>query len=902
MVGLFTTDANLIIESWDEFLAQITGISTAVARGQSLTTRFPDLEKRGMLARLNRVLADGMVEVLAPAFHHYLFECPPIVPSKYFDKMRQRVTIAPLRENENIVGLIVTVEDVTLRLDRERDLAEQVASGDERSRIKAVKALAEQEALESAEPLMGVLGDESWRVRKTAVDGLRRHGGEQMVKTLLQALREQHRNLSVLNSALQVLALSGVDATAPLIECLSDPDVDLRIYSAHALGDQHDPRATAALIGALEDPDPNVRYHSIEALGKLRAAEAVDALIGMVESGDFYQAFPALDTLTRIGDSRIAPRLVPLLEDEMLRVPAAEALGQLGDEEAVWPLVALMNKPGAPVQVVVRALSAIYDRYEKLYGEGAYIADLASKSVNASGAQNLLDALNQIEEDGLRPLALILGWMEGDAVERALTRLLGRATARKEVVEALVRYGTRVTELLIEQLGSDDLETRQAAVIALGRIGDTRAVQSLVQLMETDEELVIPAAGALARIGDRRSLEALLDLIGHPQPAVRQAVIAAINSIGHPEMARRAVGLLGDPDPRVRESAVQIAGYFGYAECIERLIERCEDEHESVRRAAIEHIPYLDDDRALAILASAIQNGTPRVRASAAKALAQIEDSRALSYLLDGLKDSDQWVRYFSARSIGLRGFNESIGALEKLADEDPADHVRIAAIESLAQIGGARSAAILSRLAESNNGDVARAALGGLGLIGHPDAMRPLLAAIRGSDPLRRIDAVRALGKRDGPGAVDTLEWVAAADSNERVVEASIEALAGLATPEGVEKLISLTSDPTRRDACVAALAELPEDQIESIGKGLGHPQTAVRRAVVEALGRMKHPLASNLLGTALDDEEASIRSAAANALGHIGSRYAERKLVAMARTDSDPSVRRAAHRALRK
>lgn len=902
MVGIFTTDANLIIGAWDDWLAQVTGIPTSAARGKSLIALFPELKKRGMLARFERVVTEGVVEVLAPALHHYLFACPPAAPSKYFDKMQQRVTIAPLCENDAIVGTIVTIEDVTPRLERERELAEQLASRDEAARLNAARMLAEQDALDSAQPLMGALGDESWRVRRLAVDGLTRHGGQDAVKSLLRALREEHRNLSVLNSALQVLALSGMDAIAPLIECLGDPDVDLRIYAAHALGDQHDPRAIPALIRSLEDPDTNVRYHTIEALGKLRAADAVDALLTVVESGDFYLAFPALDALTKVGDSRIAPRLVPLLEDEMLRVPAADTLGQLGDGETVAPLVALLNEPGAPAQVVSQSLAAIYDRYEKLYGEGSYIADLASRSIAASGAKNLLDTVNEMNDDGLRALALVLGWMEGEAVERALTRLLGRATARKEVVAALVRYGSRVTELLIEQLDSEDLETRQAAVIALGRIGDARAVPALVRVLTTDDELVIAAAGALAKIGDRRSLEALLDLIGHPQPAVRQAVIAAINSIGHPEMAARAATLLNHRDPRVRESAVQIAGYFGYGECIELLFERCRDEDESVRRAAIEHIPYLEDDRAVSILAEALEHGTARVRASAAQAFAQVESPRALSYLLAALNDPDQWVRYFAARSIGRHGYSESVTALAQLTQDDPANQVRIAAMESLARIGGARAVAILARLAESNNVDLARAAVGGLGLIGHPDALPPLLATLRSPDPARRVDALRALGERGGPGAVSALQWVAAADVDAQVVQSAIDALAHLATPEAIHTLIALTSDPTRRDACVTALTELGTEQIEFIGKGLTHAQASVRRAIVSALGRMKQPLASELLSTALDDVDASVRAAAANALAHLGSRSAERKLVAMARTDSDPGVRRAAQKALRK
>lgn len=902
MIGIFTTDANLIISSWDDWLVQVTGISMSTARGKSLITLFPELLERGLLARFERVLAEGVVEVLAPTFHHYLFACPPTAPSKHFDKMHQRVTIAPLRENGSIVGTIATIEDVTSRLDGERDLAEQLASADEATRLKAAEALAEQDLIDSALPLVGALGDESWRVRRLAVDGLARHGGEVAVKSLLRALRDEHHNLSILNSALQVLALSGVDAVAPLIDCLNEPDVDLRIYAAHALGEQHDARAIPALVHALEDPDVNVRYHTIEALGNLRATDVVDSLLGVIESGDFYLAFPALDALTKIGDSRIAPRLVSLLEDEMLRVPAAEALGQLGDEETVAPLVALLNKPGAPAQVIAQSLAALYDRHEKLYQEGSYIADLVRSSAGPVAAQNLLDTLDQTNDDGLRGLALVLGWMEGEDVERALTSLLGKATVRKEVVEALVRYGSRVTKLLIEQLGSEDLDTRQAAVIALGRIGDPGAALPLVRVLTTDDELVIAAAGALAKIGDRRAFEALIGLIGHPNAAVRQAVIAAINSIGHPEMAARAVTLLNDPDPHVRESAVKIAGYFGYDECVDLLVERCRDDDEGVRRAAIEHISYLEDDRAISILADALEHGTTRVRASAAQAFAQVDAPRALTYLLTALTDPDQWVRYFAARAIARHGYTESMTALDQLAETDPADQVRIAAIESLARIGGARAVAILARFAESTNIDLSRAALSGLGKLGHPDALPPLLAALRAPDPARRVDALRALGERGGPGAVDAMQWVAAADTDSRVIQAAIDALANLATPEAIDALITLTADTARNEACVAALAHLGKDQIELIGQGLNHPQIAVRRAIVGALGRMKQPRASELLGAALIDADASVRLAAVNALSHLGSHSAERRLVTMTRTDPDPSVRRAAQKALRK
>src|SRR5438128_3721697 len=106
-VGVFTTDANLIIQVWDAALARLTGISTEAASGQPLLGLIPDVEERRLLARFRRVLDEGVVEVLAPAFHHYLIACAPPKPSKRFGMMQQRVSIAPLRENERIAGLIV---------------------------------------------------------------------------------------------------------------------------------------------------------------------------------------------------------------------------------------------------------------------------------------------------------------------------------------------------------------------------------------------------------------------------------------------------------------------------------------------------------------------------------------------------------------------------------------------------------------------------------------------------------------------------------------------------------------------------------------------------------------------------------------------------------------------------
>jgi hypothetical protein len=114
----------------------------------------------------------------------------------------------------------------------------------------------------------------------------------------------------------------------------------------------------------------------------------------------------------------------------------------------------------------------------------------------------------------------------------------------------------------------------------------------------TDPELALPAAGALAHLGDGDAFEALFGMLGHGDTAVRQAVIAALNSIGGAEMPARITALLDDPNPIVRDSAVRIAGYFGHRGASAGS-SNCAPTRRRRSAAAIEHLPFFDDRRTL---------------------------------------------------------------------------------------------------------------------------------------------------------------------------------------------------------------------------------------------------------------------------------------------------------------
>jgi HEAT repeat protein len=904
-IGILTTDTDLVVTTWDATLEQMTGIPADRARGHRLEEIVPDLRSRMLIDLIREPLISGSAQVLAPALHKYLIPCPPLEPSLEFDHMQQRVVVGALRDAHRSVGLVMSVEDVTERLERERELARQLRDQSPSARLKAIERLAHEPA-DGIGPLGVAMGDEDWRVRRAAVKALAARRDEALVDGVIAALRDGHRDFSVLSSALQLLTLTGVDSTKALVRLMDDDDADLRIQAALALGSQRHPEATVALLRALDDTDPNVRFHAIESLGRLASPVAIDKLAAIAESRDFYLAFPAIEALVRINDPVIAPRIAPLLGDLMLSAAAAEALGHIGDEDAIAPLVDALAEPTTSVDAVVEALTRIQHRYETSTSDGEEIKELVRRRLSPEGMRRILASLDHASSKSVRALISVVGWLRDPAVPSALVRLLGAEEARHDVVEAFVRVGSSAVPLLIEQLDATDIDTRRAAIVTLGRIGDRRAVEPLIRLLdERTSGLSVTAASALARLGDPRAFEPLLALLGDEDVAVRQAVVGALNSIGHPDMASRICTMLGEPDALVRESAVKIAGYFGYPESVDAVVARCADEAEAVRVAAIEHLPYFDDARALQIFTSVLEKDTPHARAAAAKALGALSGAPALLLLRKATGDSDAWVRYFAAGSMGHQSDGSALDILSLLATTDPAPHVRIAAIEAIGRIGGDRALEILSPLIADET-EIGLAAIRASGSIRSELSVSALRDALRSRDAARRSAAVDAIAACSGPEAIELLQWTASSDEDGHVVQAALNGLGTIANRNtaasagAVAALVSLLSDPERRSDAIEVAGRLAPSAIPVLAESLATDDPPVRRGVVQALGRLSHTVASAYLQRALSDADDAVRREAVRALSRLGTRGLTRRFAAMSETDFSPAVRQAAAAAL--
>lgn len=113
---------------------------------------------------------------------------------------------------------------------------------------------------------------------------------------------------------------------------------------------------------------------------------------------------------------------------------------------------------------------------------------------------------------------------------------------------------------LTRALDDERASVRREAAIALGRIGDARAVEPLIQTLKDQYDYVRrEAAYALGIIGDARAVEPLIQALGDEDSYVRGDAAEALAKVGKPAIEPLTKALKGG-DSRVRDAAKGVLG------------------------------------------------------------------------------------------------------------------------------------------------------------------------------------------------------------------------------------------------------------------------------------------------------------------------------------------------------
>lgn len=290
------------------------------------------------------------------------------------------------------------------------------------------------------------------------------------------------------------------------------------------------PFAASELIHQLQSAHPLVRGRVAEIFALSKDKSAIPALLDAAKGEYFTVRARAALALANMEDARVIPYLLPLLQDKECEVRAAAcvAIAKFRDPSTFDDIAnILLDDPKMEArQAAARALgdtrhlaalpylmSALRDSFWWFEQEKSIDVLLAAiQSMGAAAFEPLLDALGDKEATVRKYAAVLLGKL-GDV--RAIEELgvavydlhneVGKAAA-----EALTQFGAPAVEILAAALRCPEADIRENAARALVKIQDVRVAGLLVEaLNDSDRSVQKQALMALGKLRDSRTWSAL---------------------------------------------------------------------------------------------------------------------------------------------------------------------------------------------------------------------------------------------------------------------------------------------------------------------------------------------------------------------------------------------------------
>jgi len=203
--------------------------------------------------------------------------------------------------------------------------------------------------------------------------------------------------------------------------------------------------------------------------------------------------------------------------------------------------------------------------------------------------------------------------------------------------------------------------------------------------------------------------------LGDSEPRVQRRAIQNLWECEDPSLGERLAALVGsDTSTEVRATAAAALGRFVYMgevdEIDEHLLRQVEDrllaaqrddQDASVRLRSLESLGYSSRPEVVELIETAYLSGQESQIQSALKAMARSASPAWEEAVVENLQHPAPGLRAEATRAAGELELRGCVDDLIELTD-DASDDVRLAAIWSLAQIGGQAATQALTRLLET--------------------------------------------------------------------------------------------------------------------------------------------------------------------------------------------------------
>ena len=135
-----------------------------------------------------------------------------------------------------------------------------------------------------------------------------------------------------------------LDDTEEYLKDLKSENIIVRKDAIYNLGEDEEEDAVPLLIKLLNKDQPKeIRLSLIEALGKIGEDSSVDPLVGVLRDKDPEIRIAVVEALGKIKDTKAVQPLIEVLEDKDIQLFVIWSLGNIGDKSAVPVLMKILD-------------------------------------------------------------------------------------------------------------------------------------------------------------------------------------------------------------------------------------------------------------------------------------------------------------------------------------------------------------------------------------------------------------------------------------------------------------------------------------------------------------------------------------------------------------------------------
>jgi HEAT repeat protein len=648
-------------------------------------------------------------------------------------------------------------------------------------RIAALEAAARGPDAESA--ILTALEDVAPAVRERAI----RLAARYVEPSVLGGLVADGENAVRRNAGLSALERQGPYAVPHLRRMLAGQDPELLLFALQSLSRIGAVAAGPGILPLLEHPDPNVAQAAIEAAGKLRVREAVPALCGLLQR-DLWLQLAAIAALGEIGDPEAVGPLMAFVPDSILAEPAVQALRLIAAPESLEPLLPLLLvvRERSLRDPLLLAVAVVIE----LHPDPAPLVRRLERDVVVDGG-NLLAYLGMLLEtppaagDGdesesrLRAAATVVAAAGLGELQPVLLARLARDPMSQWIEGLWARFPEGLAARLPELLQHHDVEVRCGA-LRVGSFGP--ADLSAVAGHLGDAHLPVRAAACLAlgRMGLDASAPLLLERLRNGEPPEQAAAAQGLARLSPAALAELGACLEPDTAEPVVVEALGVLARTPVPPLEARILQLTEAESPVVRLAALRAAARAPGSRAELALLRALADRHAPIQAEAVELMVRRGGDKSVATLVAMLGTADS-LRFHVIRALGQCRAPAAAGRLRDLFPQC-GPHEQLQIVSALLRIAPPWLPEFLLARLQSGDLDMRRAAAQGLADAAGPEHLPLLRALADDADWDIRHSAARGLGRFRTAETREAL--LALARDVESVVAAT--ARAALEQPQG--------------------------------------------------------------------------------------------------------------------